>query len=108
MEPDYIETARLMAQFKLQVSRSLDMAVDIDAMARDPGYAGRILADVEGRARDAELRATLRKLRERLPKLLLGAAAGEGAAAVPPRGFIRFGGRPPQAPDDQESDHDSR
>jgi hypothetical protein len=109
MEPDYIETARLMAQFKLQVSRSLDMAVDIDAMARDPGYAGRVLADVEGRAWDAELRATLRKLRERLPKLLLGAAAArEGAAAVPPRGFIRFGVRPQQTPDDQESDHDSR
>lgn len=95
MEPDYIETARLMAQFKLQVSRSLDMAVDIDAMARDPGYAGRILADVEGRARDAELRVTLRKLRERLPKILPGVPeGGEGAVAAGARSrFIRFGGK---------------
>ena len=89
MEPDYIETARLMARFQQQVSRSLDMAVDLDAMVRDPGYAIRILADVEGRTRDAELRATLRQLRERLPKLLPGAVGGgEGASRSR---FTRFG-----------------
>jgi hypothetical protein len=93
MSEDYIETARLMARFQQQVGRSLDMAVDLGAMARDPGYARRILADVELRARDAELRAILRQLRERLPKLLPGpAGVGEGAAAGRTR-FIRFGGR---------------
>lgn len=94
MEPDYIETARLMARFKLQVSRSLDMAVDLDTMARDAGYARRILADVEGRARDADLRATLRQLRERLFRLLPGPApeGGEGGNAGASRGpFVRLG-----------------
>lgn len=93
MEPDYIETARLMARFQQQVSRSLHMAVDLDAMVRDPGYATRILADVEGLARDAELRATLRQLRERLSKLLLGSAGGgEGASSGAGRSrFTRFG-----------------
>jgi len=92
-EPDYIETARLMARFQQKVSRSLHMAVDLDAMARDPGYAGRILADVESRTGDAELRAILRQLRERLPKALPG-YSGEGASATAGRSrFIRFGGR---------------
>lgn len=93
MEPDYIETARLMARFQQQVSRSLHMAVDLDAMVRDPGYATRILTDVEGLARDAELRTTLRQLRERLPKLLPGSAGGgEGASGSAGRSrFTRFG-----------------
>jgi hypothetical protein len=93
MEPDYIETARLMARFQQQVSRSLHMAVDLDAMVRDLGYASRILADVERRTRDAELRATLGQLRERLPKLLPGpAGSGEGASTGAGRSrFTRFG-----------------
>jgi hypothetical protein len=96
MEPDYIETARLMARFQEQVSRSLDMTVDLAAMARDAGYARRILADVELRARDADLRATLRQLRERLPKLLPGIAGDASEGATTSRGrsrIIRFGGR---------------
>ncbi|MBL8436801.1 MAG: hypothetical protein JNM61_01245 [Zoogloeaceae bacterium] len=94
MEPDYIETARLMARFKQQVSRTLDMSVDLNVMARDPRYAFQILADVEGRARDAELTATLRQLRERLGKVLpagkfdLGEGAGTGGGRAR---FIRSG-----------------
>jgi len=90
MEPDYIETARLMARFQQQVSRSLHISVDLDAMARDLGYAARILADVEGRTRDAELRATLRQLRERLPQLLTGSLGG-GEGASTGAGRTRFG-----------------
>ena len=88
-EPDYIETARLLARFQQQVSRSLGLPVDLNAMARDPGYARSILADVEARTRDAELRATLGQLRERLHKLLPG-PGGEGASVSRGR-FTRFG-----------------
>lgn len=94
MEPDYIETARLMARFQQQVRRSLNMAVDLDAMARDPGYARRVLSDVEGRAREPELRATLSLLRDRLAKVSPLGDGREGAVAAGGRmRFIRFGGR---------------
>ncbi|THF63535.1 hypothetical protein E6O51_04325 [Pseudothauera rhizosphaerae] len=61
-----METARLLARFKLQVRRSLDMAVDLAALTADEQYAEKLLHEVEERAEDEELLLMVVRLRDRL------------------------------------------
>jgi hypothetical protein len=66
MNQEMIETARLLARFKLQVRRSLDRPVDVGALTANAAYCVRTLAEIEALAEDEELLSLLRKLRERL------------------------------------------
>jgi hypothetical protein len=61
-----LETVRLLARFKLQVRRSLDLGVDLKALAADADYAERILGEIEERAEDEELLVMVLRLRRRL------------------------------------------
>lgn len=93
-----LETARLLARFKLQVRRSIDMAVDLAALVDDAGYAEKLLREVEDRAEDEELLLMVIRLRERLRALQMPAPAAAPAnddAARPQRAGrdYRFGAR---------------
>jgi hypothetical protein len=93
MNQEMIETARLLARFKLQVRRSLDRAVDLGRLTADPVYCARTLAEIGAVAKDEELRTLLRKLCERLlapPPAEQPAAAVEAAQGVRDH---RFGAR---------------
>lgn len=61
-----IETARLLARFKLQVRRCLHMPVDLALLAADTEYAEGLFREVEERAEDEDLLTLLVRLRERL------------------------------------------
>ena len=84
MNQEMIETARLLARFKLQVRRSLDRAVDLGRLTADPGYCARTLAEIGALAEDEELRTLLRKLCERLlaPPSAEQPAVGEAAQGL--------------------------
>ncbi len=74
-----IETARLLARFKLQVRRCLHMPVDLALLAEDAEYAEGLFREVEERAEDEDLLTLLVRLRARLHQ----PEAVEEAAAVP-------------------------
>ena len=61
-----LETARLLARFKLMVRRSLDRSVNLAAMQADPVQAAAVLDEVEELADDEELLTMVVRLRERL------------------------------------------
>lgn len=93
-----LETARLLARFKLQVRRGLDMAVDLTALVDDAAYADTLLRQVEDRADDEELLLLVIRLRERLRAQRLpppAAAPANDDAAKPQRAGrdYRFGAR---------------
>ncbi|MDY0012505.1 MAG: hypothetical protein RBS40_06395 [Rhodocyclaceae bacterium] len=90
MNADYIETARLLARFKLEAGRELGVVVDLEAMVRDYLEAERTLAAVEQGAPSPKLLALAARLRERLlsPPLLPDdnelPARGGGVVRHPP------------------------
>ena len=61
-----LETARLLARFKLMVRRSLDRSVNLAAMQADPVQAAAVLDEIEDLADDEELLTMVVRLRERL------------------------------------------
>jgi hypothetical protein len=61
-----LETARLLARFKLMVRRSLDRSVNLAAMQADPVQAAAVLDEIEELADDEELLTRVVRLRERL------------------------------------------
>lgn len=61
-----LETARLLARFKLMVRRSLDRSVNLAAMQADPAQAAAVLDEIEELADDEELLTMVVRLRERL------------------------------------------
>jgi hypothetical protein len=61
-----METAQLLARFKLQVKRSLAERVDLEAMTRDPLYAKRRLSEIEDAAEDEDLLVMVLRLRDHL------------------------------------------
>lgn len=61
-----IETARLLARFKLQVRRCLHMPVDLALLTDDAEYADGLFREVEERAEDEDLLTLLVRLRSRL------------------------------------------
>lgn len=72
-----LETAQLLARFKLQVKRSLNQTVDLERLARDTDYARQRLAEIEEDALDEDLLVMVLRLRD----LLVPAPAPEPMAA---------------------------
>lgn len=61
-----METAQLLARFKLQVKRSLGETVDLESLSRNPTYARQRLAEIEEAALDEELLVMVLRLRDLL------------------------------------------
>lgn len=61
-----LETARLLARFKLQVRRSLDRSVNLADMQTSPAEAAAVLDEIEALAEDEALLTLVVCLRERL------------------------------------------
>ncbi len=77
-----LETARLLARFKLMVRRSLDRSVNLAAMQADPVQAA-VLDEIEEPADDEELLTMVVRLRERLL-----ASAPEAPGEPPPEAEV--------------------
>lgn len=94
--PDPLETARLLARFKLQVRRALDQSVNLEQLANDPAYAKTRLAEIEDAAEDEDLLVMVLRLRALLlPPPVAAApppAAPEPAAPQETRNY-KFGAR---------------
>jgi hypothetical protein len=95
MEPRELETARLMGRLKRLMNGRLQMAVNLETMLRDPLYASRVLAEVDARTRDVDLRKLTGQLLTRLlagamvhylPAALSGMSADAGAEAPAKQG----------------------
>ena len=63
---EQLDTAVLLARFKLLVRRQLAEAVDLDLLLRDADYARTRLAHIEDLAENEDLLVMLLKVRERL------------------------------------------
>ena len=63
---EQLDTAVLLARFKLLVRRQLAEPVDLDQLTRDPDYARSRLAHLEDMAENEDLLVMLLKVRERL------------------------------------------
>ncbi len=61
-----METAQLLARFKLQVKRSLGETVDLESLSRNPAYARQRLAEIEEAALDEKLLVMVLRLRDLL------------------------------------------
>lgn len=61
-----METAQLLARFKLQVKRSLGETVDLESLSRNPAYARQRLAEIEEAALDEELLVMVLRVRDLL------------------------------------------
>lgn len=81
--PDSLETARLLARFKLQVRRTLDQSVNLEQLAHDPDYAKARLAEIEDAAEDEELLVMVLRLRALLLPLPPVATAPPPSAPEP-------------------------
>lgn len=95
-----LETARLLARFKLMVRRSLDRSINLAAMQADPVQAAAVLDEIEELADDEELLTMVVRLRERLlasapeaPGEPLPEAEVPSAVARPALRDYRFGAR---------------
>ncbi|WP_051295522.1 hypothetical protein [Azonexus hydrophilus] len=74
-----METAQLLARFKLQVKRSLGETVDLERLTREPAYARQRLNEVEDAADDEDLLIMVLRLRD----LLLPVARDTEVIAAP-------------------------
>jgi len=92
--PDSLETARLLARFKLQVRRTLDQSVNLEQLASDPHYAKARLAEIEDAAEDEELLVMVLRALLLPPPLATApvAPAPEPAASQETRNY-KFGAR---------------
>lgn len=61
-----METAQLLARFKLQVKRALGQSVDLERLAREPSYARQRLAEIEEAAEEEELLVMVLRIRDLL------------------------------------------
>lgn len=61
-----LETARLLARFKLQVRRSLDRSINLADLQAGPAEAAAVLDEIEALAGDEALLTLVACLRERL------------------------------------------
>lgn len=79
-----METAQLLARFKLAVKRSLGETVDLEQLTRSPDYARQRLAEIEEAATDENLIVMVLRLREiLLPATKTQKKAAEPAASKP-------------------------
>lgn len=74
-----METAQLLARFKLQVKRALGQTVDLERLTREPLYARQRLNELEDAADDEELLVMVLRLRD----LLLPVNAASEVVAPP-------------------------
>jgi len=74
-----METAQLLARFKLQVKRTLGQTVELERLTREPAYARQRLNELEDAADDEELLVMVLRLRD----LLLPVQAAIDAAPPP-------------------------
>lgn len=74
-----METAQLLARFKLQVKRSLGESVDLQRLTREPDYALQRLAEIEDAAEDIDLLVMVVRLRD-----TFAPAASPAVTAAPP------------------------
>lgn len=63
---EHIDTAVLLARFKLLVRRQLAESVDLDLLTRDPAYARTRLIEIEDKADNEELLVMVLNVRDRL------------------------------------------
>lgn len=61
-----METAQLLARFKLQVKRALGQSVDLERLTRDPSYARQRLSEIEEAAEEEELLVMVLRMRDLL------------------------------------------
>lgn len=61
-----METAQLLARFKLQVKRGLGETVDLERLSREPAYARQRLSEIEDAADDEDLLIMVLRLRDLL------------------------------------------
>ena len=61
-----METAQLLARFKLHVKRALGQSVDLERLAREPSYARQRLSEIEEAAEDEELLVMVLRMRDLL------------------------------------------
>lgn len=74
-----LELARLLARFKLNIKRHLDVSIDLNRLQEDPDYARKHFSLLEDQIQDEDLLVMLLDLRDRLlPKspALVAEAAG--------------------------------
>lgn len=84
-----LETAQLLARFKLQVKRSLGESVDLERLTREPAYAKRRLSEIEHAAEDEGLLVMVLRIRDAVlpvpapvaPPVPVSSPAAEPAAA---------------------------
>lgn len=78
-----METAQLLARFKLQVKRSLGETVDLESLSRNAAYARQRLAEIEEAALDEELLVMVLRVRDvLLPVEIVAKPAMEPALMV--------------------------
>lgn len=89
------ELTRLLAKFKLNVRRRLNLSVNLERLQNEPDYAREQLAALEERIEDEELLVTLLTLRDRLvPKPAIAPEiASPKEPATEPLSRYRFGPR---------------
>lgn len=61
-----METAQLLARFKLHVKRALGQSVDLERLVREPSYARQRLSEIEEAAEDEELLVMVLRVRDLL------------------------------------------
>lgn len=61
-----METAQLLARFKLQVKRALGQSVDLERLTREPSYARQRLSEIEEAAEEEELLVMVLRMRDLL------------------------------------------
>lgn len=61
-----METAQLLARFKLQVKRALGQSVDLERLTREPSYARQRLSEIEEAAEDEDLLVMVLRMRDLL------------------------------------------
>ena len=79
-----LETAQLMARFKLCLRRSLQSSVDLQRMTQDRDYAQQVLRDAEDRADTEELLVLTLQLRDALFPAAMRQIEPVVAAPLPP------------------------
>lgn len=80
-----METAQLLARFKLQVKRALGQTIDLERMTREADYARQRLAEIEEAAEDEQLLVLVLRLRDLLLPVVSAPPANPPAEAAAPR-----------------------
>lgn len=87
-----METAQLLARFKLQVKRTLKESVDLERLTREPDYARQRLAEIEEAAMEEDLIVMVLRLRDLLLPVVVApqapTAVAEASASRETRNYL--------------------